>query len=94
MNFIKATIATAAVITCCLGNDYPAKANQVSQANRFCKAVAGMNKEMNQSVAPGSAAAQVLIAYNGGDDFSGYTYGQLYRLAKRIGTSRDCYLMY
>ena len=44
MNFIKATIATAAVITCCLGNDYPAKANQVSQANRFCKAVAGMNK--------------------------------------------------
>ena len=26
MNFIKATIATAAVITCCLGNDYPAKA--------------------------------------------------------------------
>ncbi len=27
MNFIKATIATAAVITCCLGNNYPAKAD-------------------------------------------------------------------
>ena len=27
MNFIKTTIATAAVITCCLGNDYPAKAH-------------------------------------------------------------------
>ena len=25
MNIIKATIATAAVITCCLGNQYPAK---------------------------------------------------------------------
>jgi hypothetical protein len=26
MNFIKATIATAAVITCCMGNEMPAKA--------------------------------------------------------------------
>lgn len=26
MNFIKSTIATAAVITCCLGNEMPAKA--------------------------------------------------------------------
>lgn len=26
MNLIKATIATAAVITCCMGNEYPAKA--------------------------------------------------------------------
>jgi hypothetical protein len=26
MNIFKATIATAAVITCCLGNEYPAKA--------------------------------------------------------------------
>ena len=26
MNIIKATIATAAVVTCCLGNEYPAKA--------------------------------------------------------------------
>jgi len=25
MNIIKATIATAAVITCCLGNEFPAK---------------------------------------------------------------------
>ena len=27
MNFIKAGIATAAAITCCLGNDYPARAD-------------------------------------------------------------------
>ena len=26
MNFLKATIATAAVITCCMGNEMPAKA--------------------------------------------------------------------
>ena len=26
MNFIKATIATAAITVCCLGNEYPAKA--------------------------------------------------------------------
>ena len=26
MNFFKATIATAAVITCCMGNEYPAQA--------------------------------------------------------------------
>ena len=31
MNLIKATIATAAVITCCLGNEYPAKANSVAE---------------------------------------------------------------
>ena len=29
MNLIKATIATAAVITCCLGNDYPARAESI-----------------------------------------------------------------
>ena len=27
MNLIKATIATAAITVCCLGNDYPAKAD-------------------------------------------------------------------
>ena len=26
MNLIKATIATAAITVCCLGNDYPVKA--------------------------------------------------------------------
>ena len=26
MNFIKATIATAAITACCMGNDYPANA--------------------------------------------------------------------
>ena len=31
MNLIKATIATAAVITCCLGNDYPAHAKDADQ---------------------------------------------------------------
>ena len=31
MNFIKATIATAAVITCCLGNDYPANAKDADE---------------------------------------------------------------
>ena len=35
MNFIKATIATAAVITCCLGNDYPAKAQATCRHNEF-----------------------------------------------------------
>ena len=31
MNLFKATIATAAVITCCLGNDYPAQAKDADQ---------------------------------------------------------------
>jgi len=31
MNLIKATIATAAVITCCLGNEMPAKANSAAE---------------------------------------------------------------
>ena len=31
MNFIKATIATAAVVTCCLGNTYPASAEDADQ---------------------------------------------------------------
>lgn len=32
MNLIKATIATAAVVTCCLGNSYPAHANNYCDA--------------------------------------------------------------
>jgi len=36
MNIIKATIATAAVVTCCLGNTYPASAElSRNQANAF-----------------------------------------------------------
>ena len=31
MNIIKATIATAAVITCCLGNEYPAHSKEADQ---------------------------------------------------------------
>ena len=31
MNILKATIAAAAVTVCCMGNDYPAKANSVAE---------------------------------------------------------------
>ena len=31
MSFLKATVATAAVITCCFGNDYPAHAKDAGQ---------------------------------------------------------------
>lgn len=38
MNFIKATIATAAVVTCCLGNTYPANAQVSVREDRMFKA--------------------------------------------------------
>jgi len=37
MSFIKATIATAAVITCCLGNTYPASAEFSAREERVFK---------------------------------------------------------
>ena len=46
MNLIKATIATAAVITCCLGNELPAQANDAAmyeQALRICLAAFELN---------------------------------------------------
>ena len=36
----------------------------------------------------------MLIAYTGHNNFSGYTYGELYNIAKKIGTSSDCRRMY
>lgn len=38
MSFLKATIATAAVITCCLGNTYPATAQVSAREDRMFKA--------------------------------------------------------
>lgn len=94
MSFIKAAITTAAVITCCLGNEMPAKANIVNNANNFCKHVVELNRILGSSAAPGSTGEQMLIAYTGHNNFSGYTYGQLYNIAKKLGTSSDCRRMY
>ena len=38
MSFLKTTIATAAVITCCLGNTYPANAQLSAREDRMFKA--------------------------------------------------------
>lgn len=38
MSFLKATIATAAVITCCMGNTYPASAQVSAREDRMFKA--------------------------------------------------------
>ena len=35
MNLIKATIATAAITVCCLGNDYPAQSSQKAYINEY-----------------------------------------------------------
>ena len=46
MNLIKATIATAAVVTCCLGNSYPAQANEARvyrAAMRVCQKAFELN---------------------------------------------------
>ena len=94
MNIIKATIATAAVVTCCLGNEMPANANSaVRSANKFCSSLVEMNRTLGMSVAPGSTGAQMFIAY-AGNNFNGFTYAELYRISKKIGTSSDCYRVY
>jgi hypothetical protein len=53
MNLIKATIATAAVITCCLGNDYPAKAaDAIGAASAWCQTMdaTGNRKKANNAM--------------------------------------------
>ena len=94
MNFIKATIATAAVTVCCMGNAMPANANKaVRSANKFCSSLVEMNRTLGMSVAPGSTGAQMFIAY-AGNDFNGFSYADLYRMSKQLGTSPDCRRVY
>ena len=53
MNFLKATIATAAITVCCLGNEMPANANKdVSSANEVCSNLVELNQTLGMSVAP------------------------------------------
>ena len=91
---MKKLAIAAAAISCCIANAIPAKANIVSNANNFCKHVVELNRVLGSSAAPGSTGAQMLIAYTGHNNFSGYTYGQLYNIAKKLGTSSDCRRMY
>ena len=58
MNLFKATIATAAVITCCLGNEYPARAFWIDecqiirdQARQSQMMLAGAGAEMDRQAA-------------------------------------------
>ena len=68
MNIIKATIATAAVITCCLGNDMPAKATSYAELresmSKFCTAVKNANRA-GLSAAPGTQMAALTVKYSG-----------------------------
>ena len=90
MNLIKATIAAAAVTVCCLGNETPANANNaVRSANKFCSSLVELNQTLGMSVAPGTTGAQMFIAY-AGNNFNGFSYAELYRMSKQIGTSPDC----
>lgn len=90
MNFIKSTIATAAVITCCLGNEMPAKASLQASMNQFCSSVINLNNSTGLSAAPGSTGAKAAIRIAGSDNA---TYRQLWTLAKRQG-GYDCQRMY
>ena len=71
----------------------PAKANVISQANRFCSEIVSLNNTLGGSVAPGTSGAELFISF-AGNDFNGFTYSQLYNLAKTLGTSSDCRRMY
>ena len=68
MNIIKATIATAAVITCCLGNNMPAKATSYAELresmSKFCTAVKKINKQ-GMSAAPGTYMGAMAVKYSG-----------------------------
>lgn len=76
MNILKATIATAAVVVCSLGNDYPAKAS----LNEFCGAVKNANR-MGASAAPGSAFSKAAIASQNGSVTSSQ-YRMVWAIAK------------
>ena len=52
MNLIKATIATAAVITCCLGNTYPANAEIADRiAMKLCSEPTSVLRRANRNKA-------------------------------------------
>ena len=91
---MKKLAITAAAISCCIANAIPAKANVIANANQFCSAVVNLNRVLKTSAAPGSSGAKAFLAYTGHNNFSGYTYGQLYNIAKKIGTSSNCRRMY
>ena len=84
----KLTIA-AATISCCLFST-PAFANSaIRAANKFCDNLVEMNQLLGESVAPGSAGAQLFINY-AGNDFNGFSYADLYGMSKAIGTNPSC----
>ena len=88
MKFFNAIAAAAAVVTCSLCSELPAKAN-MSSINSFCSSVLELSKTAG-SAAPGSAAGQIMSR----KDYNGYTYTQLWNVAKSVGTSPDCKRMY
>ena len=90
---MKKLAIAAAAISCCLFSA-PASANKaVRAANNFCDNLVEMNKTLGMSVAPGSTGAQMFIAY-AGNDFNGFSYADLYRMSKTIGTSSSCNRVY
>lgn len=90
MNFIKATIATAAVTVCCFGNEMPAKASLAASINNFCSSVIQMNNKTGMSAAPGTTGGSAVIRIS---KVNSATYQELWTLAKSAG-GHNCQRMY
>lgn len=86
----KLILNTACVVACCMGNQMPAKADATAAINKFCTALVELNKTSMSSAAPGTALGGVLSK----KDYNGFTYTQLWVVAKSQGTSQACRQMY
>ena len=84
MNLIKATIATAAVITCCLGNEMPAHA--LSETNKMLN-TAQTNFNVGNEQLGCHFTNLALIADSIKPSASPQTINKLYGFASRCGLS-------
>ena len=79
MNIIKATIATAAVITCCLGNEMPAKAAMTTSQRAVCvRQLKNSLKDphsLRRLGSPSQENASGIIKYSATNSFGGRVTG-------------------
>ena len=68
----------------------PAQANIVANANEMCRMIAKFNRKHGMAMAPGTAGSTILA----NQKYSGYSYSQLWNMAKKLGTAGECRRMY
>ena len=88
--FFKTSTAAVAIITCCLGNQMPAKASLAASLNQFCLAIKDAN-ELGLSGAPGTRIA--IGAVNSQPGLTSADYRMAWTMAKStdVATCQEIY---